>query len=60
MLGDVNGDRTVDVFDLARVGLAFGSQPGDAHWNPSADLVRNHLVDLYDIVKVAINLGREH
>jgi len=38
ILGDINGDRIIDVMDILVVGLAFGSKPGDPNWNPIADL----------------------
>jgi len=29
---DINRDGVVDYKDLARLGAAFGSRPGDANW----------------------------
>jgi hypothetical protein len=55
--GDVNGDRTVDIFDCVIVALAFGAEPGDAHWNPSADVFTDGLIDIFDITIVALHFG---
>ncbi len=56
--GDVNGDSRVDIFDLAAVGLAFGSQPGDANWKPNADLTGDGGIDIFDLATVGLNYGR--
>jgi hypothetical protein len=60
LLGDVNGDRAVEMLDLVHVGTAFGSQPADVEWSLPANLVRDAIIDVYDIVKVAINMGLEY
>ena len=57
--GDVNGDCKVDIFDLATVGLAYGSQPGDTNWNPNADVNNDGKVDIFDLAMVGLNYGRE-
>lgn len=56
--GDVNRDCVIDIFDLAAVGLAYGSQPGDTNWNPQADLNRDGGIDILDLATVGINYGR--
>jgi len=57
IIGDVNGDKIVDVFDLIKVAIAFGSKPGDASWNPNADLKEDNIIDVFDLIKVAIHFG---
>jgi hypothetical protein len=57
--GDVNGDGIVDIYDLAIVGLAFSSKPGDPNWNPMADLNQDGQIDIFDLVTVALNYGRK-
>ena len=56
--GDVNNDCKVDIFDLAMVGLAYGSQPGDDNWNPDADLNNDSKVDIFDLATVGLNYGK--
>jgi hypothetical protein len=56
--GDVNGDGTVNIFDLAAVGIAYGSSPGDANWNPAADLTGDGGIDIFDLATVGLNYGR--
>jgi dockerin type I repeat protein len=55
---DLNGDHVVNILDLTRVGIAFGSTPTSSNWNPAADLNRDNAVNILDLVTVAINFGR--
>jgi hypothetical protein len=57
--GDVNKDCKVDIFDLAAVGLAYGSIPGNENWNPNADLNKNGVVNIFDLAIVGWNYGKE-
>jgi len=59
LMGDVNGDGIVDVFDLIRIGIAFGSRPGEPRWDPDADVNNDGIVDVFDLIKVGINFGRK-
>jgi hypothetical protein len=52
--GDVNGDCSVNLFDLIAVSSAYGN-PGHGL---RADINDDGLVDLRDIVLVSRNLGR--
>ncbi len=56
--GDVNGDDTVDIFDLVIVGLALGSEPSDPNWDPRADINGDDLVDIFDLVIVGLDIGK--
>jgi len=58
ILGDINGDGIVDVFDFIIVAAAFGSKPGDSKWNPDADLNSDGLIDIFDVEAVAKNFGK--
>jgi len=58
MMGDVNGDCVVDIFDLTAIALAFSSSPGDPNWNPDADLLEDGTIDIFDLVTVVLNYGR--
>lgn len=58
--GDVDGNGAVDIFDLAAVGLAYGSKPGDNNWNPNADLTGDGKVDIFDLATVGLNYGRTY
>jgi len=55
--GDVNKDGKVDIFDLARVGKAFGTKPGDLYWDSDADLNRDEKIDIIDLATVGLHYG---
>ena len=63
VLGDLNGDNTVDMKDVAIVAAAFGSYPGHPRWNPDADvtgteyLVPDDAVDMRDVAIISKNFG---
>ena len=57
LLGDVNGDKLVDIFDIVRVAVAFGAQPLDPRWDLQADVNPDSIIDIYDIVTVALHLN---
>ena len=59
MLGDLNGDGIIDVFDLVAVGMAFGSKPGDPNWDEETDLVQDNLIDIFDLVYIAMHYGEK-
>jgi len=55
--GDINGDGTVDIFDIAPIALAFGSVRGGTGYNALADINRDDIIDIFDIVQVALVYG---
>jgi hypothetical protein len=58
ILGDVNSDGTVDIFDLVLASDAYGSQDGDPNYNPEADIAPHYgLVDIFDLVTIASHYG---
>lgn len=63
VLGDLNGDNTVDMRDIAIVAAAFGSYPDHPRWNPDADitgteyLVPDGWVDMRDVAIISKNFG---
>jgi hypothetical protein len=57
ILGDMNGDGVVNIYDAAILASAFGShaanhdypgEPPSPNWNPLADLNNDGVVDIYD------------
>jgi len=58
LLGDIDSSDRVDGFDLGRLGLAFGSQPGDPNWDPDADLNGDGIVDGADLAILDENFGK--
>jgi len=60
ILGDINGDFKVNLTDLVLLANAYGSQPGQAKWNPNADINGNGVVDLSDLVLLANHYGQHY
>jgi hypothetical protein len=58
LLGDLNGDGSVDVFDALILASAYNSNPSSPNWNPNADLNGDSRVDLFDALLMASNYGR--
>lgn len=57
ILGDINGDGVVDIYDALALASAFGSTPRDSNWNPNADLNNDGVVDGYDSIILAQTMG---
>jgi len=54
--GDVNGDKVVDVFDLASVALVFGGRSLFCDLNFEFTFE----IDIFDLVVVAMNFGHKY
>ena len=54
--GDVITDRTVNIFDLAAVGLCFGKAPTGSC--APADVNKDGRIDIFDLATVGKNFGR--
>jgi len=48
--GDINGDKTVDIFDAIELAGVYDSEQTSANWNPNADLNDDNIVDIYDAI----------
>jgi hypothetical protein len=55
--GDLNGDRRVDMKDIAIVAYSFGSTPETPRWNPITDINFDLKTDMKDIAFVAKYFG---
>jgi len=55
--GDIDGDNEVTLFDFGALVAAFGSERGDANWNPNADLDGDEEVTLFDFGILVRNFG---
>lgn len=59
LLGDVDHDSDVDIFDIVLCAGAYGSTPSDPNWNIHCDIANPYwTVDIFDIVIAAGNYGR--
>ncbi len=59
MLGDINHDAIVDIFDVAKIAGIFGCSSADPQWNPHCDVNEDSVIDIFDLVAVAVNFGKE-
>ena len=59
ILGDVNRDGRVRVDDLLAIVLAFGSNHGDARYDPDLDLNSDGKIRIDDIFTATENFGME-
>lgn len=55
--GDIDDDNEVTIGDYSQLSIAFGSEPGDPHWNAEADLNGDNAVDIGDFAILSQNFG---
>jgi len=60
MMGDINGDAAIDIYDLTIAGMAYGSYEGDSRYDPEADLNKDGHVDMRDIIMICRNYGKNY
>src|SRR5271157_916413 len=58
LLAETTGATTTAQIHSAVLASAYGSRPGDAKWNPSADLDGNGVVGLSDLVILTNHYGQ--
>lgn len=60
-VGDIDGNRKVDIYDIVIASAAYRSKPGDPNWNPYADLAPLYgIVNIYDMVTIAYHYGKTY
>jgi len=57
ILGDENGDGTVDDSDLAAVVNAYGSTLDAPNWNPDSDFNADNIISVLDLAILSKNYG---
>ena len=58
ILGDMNGDGTVDIYDAIMFSNYFGLKLGEPGWNPYADMNQNNATDIFDAIILASHFGQ--
>jgi len=58
ILGDADDNGIVDVFDLFKVGKAFGSTVDSPNWDPYCDFNKDNIIDDLDIEIISANWGK--
>jgi hypothetical protein len=59
VVGDVNGDGAVDIYDAITLSNAFASVPGRPAWNGNADINCDNSVDIYDAILLSLNFNKK-
>ena len=57
IMGDVNGDGTVNLLDLIIAGSSIDATPESPEWNPDADLNQDLKINLLDLLIISANYG---
>jgi len=57
--GDVDGDFEVDIYDIVKICIAYGSKEGDPKYVPECDINCDRKIDIYDVVIACIHLPRK-
>jgi len=55
---DLNFDGIIDIEDIYRCALAYGSVPGHERWDLESDVNTDGIVDIEDIYAIALRYGR--
>lgn len=57
LIGDINHDGSVDIFDAILLARALNTRPGDQYWNPYADINGDGAVDIFDAILLAAHFN---
>lgn len=57
ILGDVDGNREVEIFDIIRMAIIYGMEDDDPTYEANCDLDGDGDIDIFDIVAAAGNYG---
>lgn len=61
MIGDINGDRIIDIHDVVMAASIYDAKEGDPNWNPDADVAEPYgLIDIFDIVTITGKYGHTY
>lgn len=61
MVGDVDGDGKIGIYDVVLATSIYGSQVGDPYWNPEADGAPPWgIINIYDIVVITSVYGQTY
>jgi hypothetical protein len=60
LLGDINKDGSIDIYDAIQLAAAFSSTPASPKWNPQADINKDYVVDIYDAIILANSYSKDY
>jgi len=58
-IGDINGDKKVDLKDVFAEAVAYGSNLGSPKYSPNLDINDDDKIDLKDYLSTVVNYGKE-
>jgi hypothetical protein len=58
--GDLNADRTVNIFDLILVRTAYASLPTDVRWDARADTNGDRVINISDLIEVRRHFAKTY
>jgi len=59
LVGDLNGDWIIDIYDIVLAAKAYNSKLGDSNWNPDADLAPPWgRIDIFDLVTITYHFTK--
>jgi len=60
LIGDVDGDGAVNIYDLIRAGNALGSYVGEPQYDERADINNDGVIDIYDLIIIGLHFGESY
>jgi len=57
ILGDVDGDFDVDIYDVVKITSIYGFNKNDPQFNPNSDLDDDGTITIYDVVRCTSHYG---
>ncbi len=60
IIGDVDGDFDVDIFDVVKITSCYGKKRGDSAYNLNADIDDNGLINIFDVVMCTGHYGQKY
>ena len=60
LLGDVDGDLDVDIYDIVAICNAYGSEQGQGGYDENCDFDRDGDIDIYDVVTACNHYGESY
>jgi len=57
LMGDINGDKTVNILDGVKIALAWSGTPSDSQWNVAADLNHDNVINILDGTRISLHWG---
>jgi len=60
LIGDVNGDGIVDIYDITLAAISFASNRGDLEYNERADINHDGTIDVFDLILIGLHFGEHY